>query len=153
MHRFALYAGLAAVLAVLPGLAAGCSSATNDDHGGAHDSGADGASTPTATPSSTDGGSSADAATPLAAPTIGSIAKMAGGLHVTWKNAQKDCDKIEGERKSDAEPYKVAFSVPGVADNKHDAVGLAAGTVYTYRLRCVKGDSVSDYSAEKTGTP
>ncbi len=78
---------------------------------------------------------------------------MAGGLHVTWKNGQKDCDKIEGERKSDTEPYKVAFSVPGAADNKHDAAGLAAGTMYTYRLRCVKGDSVSDYSVEKTGTP
>ena len=121
---------------------------THDDGGSATD-----AST-TQTPSPTDGGAGGDAAVaPLAAPTISGIAKMAGGLHVMWKNAQKDCDKVEAERKSATETYKVAFSVPGVADNKHDAVGLTAGTEYTYRLRCVKGDTVSEYSAEKTGTP
>ena len=154
MHRFALYARLAAVLAVFPCLTVACSSATNDEHGGDHDAGS-GDSSPTPTSPTTDAGSTSDAAVaaPLVAPSISGIAKMAGGLHVSWKNAQKDCDKIEGERKSDTEPYKVAFSVPGVADNKHDAVGLASGTMYTYRLRCVKGDSVSDYSVEKTGTP
>lgn len=150
MNRSALHLGIALVLSALAG---GCSSDATDDHGGAHgDGGADDSTTPT--PSATDGGAASDAAVaPLVAPTISSIAKMAGGLHVTWKNAQKDCDKVEGERKSATETYKVAFSVPGVADNKHDALGLTPGTEYTYRLRCVKGDTVSDYSAEKAATP
>jgi len=146
MNRSALHLG---IVALLSGVSAACSSDATEDHGTTHgDSGAAEPSTPP--PAQTDGG---DAAVAPLAPTISSIAKMAGGLHVTWKNAQKDCDKVEGERKSGAEPYAVAFSVPGVADNKHDAVGLSAGTLYTYRLRCIKGGSASEYSAESTGTP
>lgn len=126
-----------------------------EDHGVTHDDGggADGSTPATPAPSSDGGAGSEAGATTLAAPSISSISKMAGGLHVVWKNAQKDCDKVEGERKSDTEPYKMVFSVPGVADNKHDVLGLTAGTVYTYRLRCMKGDTMSEYSAEKTGTP
>ena len=151
MNRSALHLGIALVLSALTGA---CSADMTEDHGVTHDDGGAGDSSTTPTPSPTDGGAGGDAAVaPLVAPTISGIAKMAGGLHVTWKNAQKDCDKVEGERKSDAEPYKVAFSVPGAADNKHDAVGLTAGTVYTYRLRCVKGDSVSQYATAQTGTP
>jgi hypothetical protein len=89
----------------------------------------------------------------LAAPVITGVPAMAGGMHVTWKNTQRDCDVVEGERRSGTEAYKVVFSVPGAADNKHDGVGLVAGTAYTYRLRCKKGDSASPYSDEKTGTP
>ncbi len=89
----------------------------------------------------------------LKAPTVSMVAPMAGGLHVVWKNGQADCDAIEGERKSAAEVYKVVFAVPdGSVDNKHDAP-LAAGTAYTYRLRCRKGSEYSPYSNEKTGTP
>ncbi len=80
------------------------------------------------------------------------LMKMTDGLHVVWKNAQKDCDAVEGERKAGAEDYKVVFTVPGVADNKHDG-NLTKGTAYTYRLRCKKGDLYSEYSSEKTGTP
>ncbi|MFO0639721.1 MAG: hypothetical protein U0183_10965 [Polyangiaceae bacterium] len=151
MNRSVLHLG---VLAVLSALTGACSSDMTEDHGVTHDDGGASDASATPTPSPTDGGAGGDAAVaPLAAPSISTIAKMAGGLHVMWKNTQKDCDKIEAERKSDTEPYKVAFSVPGAADNKHDAVGLTAGTVYTYRLRCLKGDAVSEYSAEKTGTP
>lgn len=152
MNRSVLQLGILVVLSALTGA---CSSdMSKDDMAGmAHDDAGEAGST-APTPSPTDGGAAVDAAVaPLAAPSISTIAKMAGGLHVMWKNTQKDCDKIEAERKSDTEPYKVAFSVPGAADNKHDAVGLTAGTVYTYRLRCLKGDAASEYSAEKTGTP
>ena len=148
MHRLARSTGLACVLSSFAVLAAGCSS-TSGDHGGAHDDAGPGDAT-----TSTDGGPARDgSAGPLVAPAISGVATMAGGLHVTWKNTQKDCDTIEGERKSGTEAYKVAFSVPGVADNKHDAVGLTAGTAYTYRLRCLKGDGASVYSEEKAGTP
>ena len=47
------------------------------------------------------GSSSGDAGSvTLAAPVITMVMAMAGGLHVTWTNKQKDCDAIEGERKS-----------------------------------------------------
>jgi len=102
-----------------------------------------------------DGGS--DASEVLSPPTIKIVAKMAGGLHVTWTNNQADCDAIEGERKSDADAYKVAFTVPdGSVDNKHDAPNnpaLTAGKTYTYRLRCKKGSDYSPYSSEKSGVP
>ncbi len=89
----------------------------------------------------------------LQAPTIVRLDPMTGGLHVTWVNNQKDCDAIEGERKSDAEAYKVVFTVPdGFVDNKHDGP-LTAGTAYTYRVRCKKGSDYSPYSNEQTGTP
>lgn len=89
----------------------------------------------------------------LKAPTITMVMAMSGGLHVTWTNNQKDCDSIEGERKSGTDAYKVAFTVPdGTVDNKHDAP-LTAGKTYTYRVRCKKGADYSPYSNEKSGTP
>lgn len=89
----------------------------------------------------------------LLAPRLTRIAKMAGGLHVMWENHETDCDVIEGERRSDTEPYKVVFVLPdGSVDNKHDA-GVSTGTRYTYRLRCKKGEEFSPYSNELSGTP
>lgn len=125
--------------------ASGCSSDSEHD-------GHDAATAPA--PSST-GSAPTEAGAPatLSAPVITGVPAMAGGIHVGWKNTQRDCDTVEGERKSGAEAYKVVFSVPGAADNKHDGVGLVAGTAYTYRLRCKKGESASPYSDEKTGTP
>lgn len=124
--------------------AVACSSTTTPtqtpDAAGTEDAGADDAAADVA-------------ASNLAAPTLSTLAPMAGGLHVMWKNNQKDCDAIEGERKSGAEDYKVVFTVPdGTVDNKHDGP-LTAGTAYTYRLRCKRGSDYSPYSNEKTGTP
>ncbi len=145
-------------LAILPALASatGCSSSSSDgggDHGGGHSSVPSGASATASAPPP-------DAAVPdsavpsaLAPPTLTALAKMAGGLHVNWKNGQKDCEGIEAQRKSSADDFKVIFTVPGAANNKHDGVGLTAGTPYTYRLRCKKGDAYSAYSNEMTGTP
>ncbi|AKU93579.1 hypothetical protein AKJ09_00243 [Labilithrix luteola] len=97
-----------------------------------------------------------DAGKALAAPTITMVMKMAGGLHVTWTNNERDCDAIEGERKTKGTPgtdWAVVFTVPdGTVDNKHDAP-LQAGTTYTYRLRCKKGADYSPYSNEMSGTP
>lgn len=151
MHSFSPWASLV-VLTLISNAA--CSS-DPADHGGAvtHDDAGASTETGSSTPVAEAGASDATVAAPPAAPTISTVAKMSGGLHVMWKNAQKDCDTIDGERKSETEEYKVVFSVPGVADNKHDGAGLSAGKTYTYRLRCKKGDGASDYSNEKTGTP
>ena len=137
--------------------ATACSSDSGSSDGGAQhggDSSHTAAPTASTTAPSPDA-SAADAAVPsaLAAPTLTALAKMSGGLHVNWKNGQKDCDGVEAQRKGPADDFKVVFTVPGAADNKHDGVGLTAGTPYTYRLRCKKGDAYSTYSNEMTGTP
>lgn len=88
----------------------------------------------------------------LVAPELGTLMPMQGALHVMWTNKQADCDTVEGERKTETEPYTMAFTVPGEADNKHDA-SANANTVYTYRLRCKKGDVYSDYSSEMSRNP
>jgi hypothetical protein len=89
----------------------------------------------------------------LKAPVLTMVMPMTGGLHVMWTNSQTDCDSIEGERKSVTEAYKVVFTIPdGTVDNKHDAP-LAAGTLYTYRVRCKKGSGYSPYSNEMSETP
>jgi hypothetical protein len=129
----------ALVFAVLPACGGDDSSGTSD------------ASTSDA--ATTDDAATADAgATAPAAPTITMLMKMTGGLHVSWTNATKDCDTIIGERKTAADAYVVAFTVPGAADNKHDGL-LTAGTTYTYRLHCVRGGLSSPFSNEMSGTP
>jgi hypothetical protein len=98
-------------------------------------------------------GGSAGANATLQAPVIDTVMPMApAGLHVTWTNAQADCDEIEGERKTASESYAVVFTVPGEADNEHDA-SATEPVEYTYRLRCHKGSDYSAYSNEMSGTP
>jgi hypothetical protein len=87
------------------------------------------------------------------APTIDGIMKMAGALHVVWSNpADTTCDKIAVERKSDTEAYKVVYTLPGEADNKHDGTATK-DTTYTYRVQCLVGTESSDYSNEKSANP
>lgn len=86
------------------------------------------------------------------APTIQEIMKMAGALHVSWTNAEPSCDSIELERKTATVPYKVVATLPGEADNKHDATATAA-TMYTYRVRCKKAAVYSAYSNEMSASP
>jgi hypothetical protein len=113
------------------------------DGGGATDAGATAES----------GSGDAKGGSTIGAPTLDKIMKMTGGLHVFWSNpAGVECDTIEGERKTPTTDYKVAFTVPGSVDNKHDATATEK-TTYTYRLRCKVGNDYSDYSNEKTGSP
>ena len=92
------------------------------------------------------------------APTIDTVAQMQGALHVMWTNPTPACETIEGERQatmsdgSVMEKYKVAFTVPGEADNKHDTTATDAMT-YSYRLRCKTGSQYSAYSNVVAGTP
>lgn len=83
---------------------------------------------------------------------------MMGALHVMWTNPEAGCDSIEVERKaamadgSVHEPYAVAFTLPGAADNKHDTTATD-DMDYTYRLRCKKSDKYSTYSNEVSKNP
>ena len=147
------YAGLALLVVA----AAACSSTTEKtpDTG----NGTSGTPAPAPTdPAPADPTPAAPAAVVVKAPKVDEVAKMAGALHVMWTNAEAACDAIEGERQakmSDGtimEKYKVAFTVPGEADNKHDTTATDAMT-YTYRLRCKKGTTYSAYSNELSGNP
>jgi len=89
----------------------------------------------------------------ISAPKIDEIMKMAGGLHVVWTNpADATCDKVTLERKTETESYKVVYSLPGSADNKHDATATANKT-YTYRVQCFVGTDTSPYSSEMSANP
>jgi hypothetical protein len=92
------------------------------------------------------------AAPVVKAPTIQDIMKMAGALHVSWTNAEPSCDSIELERKTATVAYKVVATLPGEADNKHDATATSA-TMYTYRVRCKKAATYSEYSNEMSASP
>lgn len=87
----------------------------------------------------------------LKPPTITTLMKMTGALHVVWKNNQT-CDSVVGERKSETEDYKVLFTVPGTVNNKMDGTATV-DTTYTYRARCKVGANYSPYSAEMSANP
>lgn len=124
----------------------GTSGTTSNGTSGATSGGTSGA---------TSGGPTVNGPSP---PKIEHVAKMTGSLHVTWTNPTTRCDDIEGERKAEMsdgtvhEPYKVVFTVPGSADNKHDT-SATADMKYTYRLRCKAGSAYSEYSNEMSGNP
>jgi hypothetical protein len=109
------------------------------------------------TPSSSGDPSSGTPAAPKA-PKVDMIMKMAGALHVTWTNNEAACDTIEMEREAQMsdgsvmENYKVVYTLPGEADNKHDT-SATADMKYTYRLRCKKGTTYSDYSNAMSANP
>jgi hypothetical protein len=86
------------------------------------------------------------------APTLVRVEPMMGALHVLWTNNDPTCESFEGERKTASVPYKVVFTVPGEADNKHDTTATA-NEDFTYRVRCKKGAMYSIYSNEMTGNP
>ena len=144
-----------AVLAIVA-FTFGCSSSTTTPSTGSS-SGSQGSSgtsgSSNAPPSDTPPADTPPAATAPKAPQIDTVAKMMGALHVMWTNNDTTCDSIEGERQAQMtdgsvmEKYKVVFTVPGEADNKHDT-SATEDMKYTYRLRCKKGDAFSDYSNE-----
>ena len=76
---------------------------------------------------------------------------MQGALHLEWMNMEANCDSVVAERKT-MENFEEVFSVPGSADNEMDAMATA-DMLFTYRLRCKKGDAYSDYSNEMSANP
>jgi hypothetical protein len=88
----------------------------------------------------------------LEAPMLMKVMPMQGALHLEWMNMQSDGDMVEAERKMPEAEFEQVFSVPGTVDNKMDAQATH-NMVYTYRLRCKKGDAYSDYSNELSANP
>lgn len=150
---------------VTAALASACSSNSTPDPVPSTGTGTDKTGTPATDPTTappadtTPGGTTTPpvAAAPKA-PTIDTVAKMQGALHVMWTNPTPACDTVEGERQATMpdgtimEKYKVVFTVPGEADNKHDTSATDAMT-YSYRLRCKTGTVYSTYSNVVTGNP
>jgi hypothetical protein len=142
--------------------AIGCSSSSDTKTPPTGSSGSSGAPSSSGDPGTSSGDPGASSGTPAAtapkAPTLDAVAKMMGALHVMWTNNETNCDSIEVERQAQMsdgsvmEEYKVAYTLPGEADNKHDT-SATADMKYTYRLRCKKGPTYSKYSNEMSGNP
>jgi hypothetical protein len=105
-------------------------------------------SSATSSSSSTGGGDAAPAA-----PVLDEVMAMHGALHLYWTNIADDCDEVEGERMTADEEFAVFFTVPGTVDNEADDEATDPATEYTYRLRCRRGETYSDYSNELTASP
>jgi hypothetical protein len=149
---------LIAVTLVTAAFTGACSSSTSDPvpSTGAEKTGTPAPDPTTAPPAATT--TAPPAAAAPKAPTLDTVAKMDGALHVMWTNPTPACDTVEGERQatmpdgSVMEKYKVVFTVPGEADNKHDTSATDAMT-YSYRLRCKVGAVYSMYSNVVAGNP
>jgi hypothetical protein len=81
---------------------------------------------------------------PLEAPTLDAVIPMAKVLRVRW-SLTSTCDSIDGERRTDAVTYVPAFTSLGT-DTDYVDEDAHEDQTYTYRLRCVRGDALSDYS-------
>jgi hypothetical protein len=112
--------------------------------------------TATDTATATDSPASDDADTSTAAkphaPTIVSVAQMAGNLHVTWKLNDTGLTSVYVFRKKDAGTYEKAYTLPGSATSQHDTGASAPGT-FCYQVQTVKDGVESDLSNEMCGTP
>jgi hypothetical protein len=87
-----------------------------------------------------------------ATPTIVSVMKMGGNLHVTWKLNSTGVSSVYLFRKKDAGTYEKAYTLPGTATSQHDTGASAPGT-FCYQVQTVKAGVESDLSNEMCGTP
>lgn len=110
----------------------------------------DGASNDAVTATDDGGG---DAATPtLPAPTITTIMKMGGALHVSWSLNASGLSGVEVWRKKDAGTYALAYTLSGTTTSQMDSKATAPGT-YCYQVVNLQGGVTSDKSPEKCATP
>lgn len=122
--------------------------ATQHGSGG---SGGDGSTTQVT--SSASGTSTGTGDVAPSAPVLDEVAAMHGALHLYWTNVASDCDEIEGERMTPADDFAVFFTVPGTVDNEADDGATDPATTYTYRVRCKRGETYSEYSNELSASP
>lgn len=148
-----LAAALFVVVAIAAAGTVGCSSSESKDPGPGTAGTSTGPAPTTTTPAdTTPPEDTTPAPAAVKAPTIDRVAKMVGALHVMWTNEEASCTAVELERKTATVAWKVVYTLPGEADNKHDT-NASAATMYTYRARCKKGTAYSAYSNELSGTP
>lgn len=88
---------------------------------------------------------------PLEAPVLEEVLPTAKMLRVRW-SLSSSCDAIDGERRTDTVTYIPVFTTSGTDTNFVDDEATENQT-YTYRVRCVRGDEVSDYSNQLGGNP
>lgn len=166
MKRLALFSGILGGFLSLAACGGDSTGSTSTGAGGAGESttatatgtggvgGAGTGTTATATTGSSSTGATGTGGSSAApeAPMMMSAEKVAGGLHVMWKNMTTDCDKIQLSRKHDAGAYAVAYTLNGAATSQHDTLASPPG-MYCYTARCLKGAVASVDSNEKCGTP
>jgi hypothetical protein len=87
----------------------------------------------------------------LKPPVLTQIDSFSNVLRLSWE-APSACDEIEGERRTATTPFEVIFTVPGTDTVFVDGEAIEDKT-YTYRLRCRRSFSISDYSNEMTANP
>lgn len=97
------------------------------------------------------GDTSGGASGSVQAPRLLEAAPFSLVVKLTWE-IKSPCDSIEGERKTEVDPYKAIFEVPGT-DTVYVDPEATDEQAYTYRLRCWRGANVSAYSNEKTADP
>jgi hypothetical protein len=95
----------------------------------------------------------AAADTSLKAPYLDTVAAMHGALHVFWTNETLNCDAIEIERSTPKEEYQVIAAVESDVEDLADDDATDPSILYSYRLRCRKGDLYSPYSNEDARSP
>jgi hypothetical protein len=95
----------------------------------------------------------AEADSSLQAPYLDTVAAMHGALHVFWTNETLNCDAIEVERSTADQPYEVIAAVESDVEDLADDDATDPSILYSYRLRCRKGDLYSPYSNEDARSP
>jgi hypothetical protein len=137
--RLPLSSGLALALCLFAHLAGGCAEGVDTvpiESGGSSEGGGE-----------TSGGASGG----VEAPRLLEATPFSLVLKITWE-IKSPCDSIEGERKTEVDPYQAIFEVPGT-DTVYVDSEAAKDQAYTYRLRCFRGMNASAYSNEKTANP
>lgn len=101
-------------------------------------------------------GSSSSSSGSLAAPSGLTTSMLGGGAHLTWKDNSPDESEFQIERKEAGGNFVKVDSVTFDLTQYHDEP-LSTGATYSYRVRAVAGERLSEYSNESTiqiaGTP
>jgi hypothetical protein len=98
-----------------------------------------------------DGGAEGGDGEGVVPPVLDDVLSLAKVLRVRW-TTKSTCEKVEGERRTDAMTFAPAFAVPGTDTDYVDEAANENQT-YTYRVRCVRGALSSDWSNTLSGNP
>jgi hypothetical protein len=88
-----------------------------------------------------------------AAPLLDSIHGISGGVTIGWTNNIPDADSIEVWRKDALTPYAAIATIGGTLTSYSDTTAKTTTTNYTYKIRCQKNGTFSDYSNEESAMP